>query len=74
MSEPGGSTTYLGIWYQNSITALYLGRMCDATMRPDSEQVVEVRVNCRQTVVKKGWASSAPLLILLRFTCKSKEK
>jgi hypothetical protein len=44
MREPGGSTTQSGIWYQNSVSALYLGRMCDATVRPDCEQVVEVRV------------------------------
>lgn len=44
MSEPGGSTTQSGIWYQNSVSALYLGRMCDTVARPDSEQVVEVRV------------------------------
>lgn len=44
MSEPGGSTTQSGIWFQNSVAALYLGRMCDGVSRPDSKQVVEVRV------------------------------
>src|SRR5215207_1135366 len=44
MSEPGGTTTQSGIFYQNSVSALYLGRLCDATARPDSERVVGVRV------------------------------
>ena len=55
MSEPGGSTTQSGIWYQNSVSALYLGRMCDAAVRPDSEQVVEVRVEA-PTPVKTTWS------------------
>lgn len=50
MSEPGGSTTQSGIWYQNSVAALHLGRMCDAAERPDSEQVVEVRVEAPTSV------------------------
>lgn len=50
MSEPGGSTTQSGIWYQNSVTALHLGRMCDAVARPDPEQVVEVRVEAPTSV------------------------
>src|SRR5829696_2149280 len=50
MSEPGGSTTQSGIWYQNSVSALYLGQMCDATVRPDCEQVVEVRVEAPTSV------------------------
>lgn len=50
MSEPGGSTTQSGTWYQNSVSALYLGQMCDAAVRPDSEQVVEVRVEAPTSV------------------------
>ncbi len=44
MSERGGATTQSGIIYQNSITALYLGRLCDSSERPVSEQTVSVRV------------------------------
>ena len=44
MSEPGGSTTQSGIFYQNSISALFLGRLCDAVARPDDEWVDAVRV------------------------------
>lgn len=44
MSESGGPTTQSGITYQNSISALYMGRMCDATRRPESQRVVKVRV------------------------------
>ncbi len=43
MSEPGGTTTQSGILYQNSITALYLGRLCDSAERPSSEIVISVR-------------------------------
>jgi hypothetical protein len=44
MSEAGGPTTQSGILYQNSIAALYLGRLCDAASRPDGERVIRVRV------------------------------
>ena len=44
MTERGGPTAQAGIHYQNSVSALYLGRMCDAAPRPDRERVVEVRV------------------------------
>jgi hypothetical protein len=44
MRERGGPTTQSGILYQNSVAALYLGRLCDEAPRPDSERVVRVRV------------------------------
>lgn len=44
MSERGGPTTQSGIIYQNSITALYLGKLCDSVEQPLSEQVIKVRV------------------------------
>src|SRR5882724_5039094 len=44
MAESGGPTTQSGILYQNSIAALYLGRMLDETPRHAHEQVVEVRL------------------------------
>lgn len=50
MTEPGGPTTQSGIFYQNSVSALYLGRLCDATARPDAERVVGVRVEAPSNV------------------------
>lgn len=44
MAETGGPTTQSGIHYQNSIAALYLGRLLDSRQRIASERVVEVRV------------------------------
>lgn len=44
MPELGGATTQSGVLYQNSITTLYLGRLLDASYRPDSQRVVHVRV------------------------------
>jgi hypothetical protein len=44
VAERGGPATQAGIQYQNSVSALYLGRMCDAASRPDRGRVVEVRV------------------------------
>ena len=40
MPETGGPTTQSGILYQNSIAALFLGRLCDATPRPENERVI----------------------------------
>ena len=42
MAERGGPTTQAGIHYQNSVSALYLGRLCDAAPRPERARVVEV--------------------------------
>src|SRR4051794_14818765 len=44
MPESGGPTTESGIIYQNSIAALFMGRMCDASPRPDQDRVYSVRV------------------------------
>jgi hypothetical protein len=44
MPEAGGTTTQSGILYQNSVAALFLGRLCDAAPRPDRERVMRVRV------------------------------
>ena len=51
MPERGGPTTQSGILYQNSIAALYLGRLCDATQRPASDFVQSVRVEAPEDVV-----------------------
>lgn len=50
MPEPGGTTTESGILYQNSIAALYLGRLCDDAPRPDRGRVVGVRVEAPEQV------------------------
>lgn len=42
--EAGGPTTQSGILYQNSVAALYLGRLCDTTTRPKTLIVSHVRV------------------------------
>jgi hypothetical protein len=44
MPERGGPTTQSGILYQNSVAALYLGRLCDSTLRPNNQSVIHVRV------------------------------
>lgn len=43
MTEAGGPTTHAGITYQNSIAALYLGRMLDTALRPIRDRVIKVR-------------------------------
>lgn len=44
MPERGGPTAQSGIRYQNSVAALYLGRLCDPSERRDFEQIIQVRV------------------------------
>lgn len=43
MSEGGGTSNQSGILYQDSVAALYLGRLCDPTPRPDSDAVIQVQ-------------------------------
>src|SRR4051794_33491188 len=50
MPEPGGTTTESGILYQNSIAALYLGRLCDNASRPAADRVVRVHVEAPEHV------------------------
>jgi hypothetical protein len=50
MSEPGGPTTQTGIIYQNSLAALFIGRICDPARRPERERVQEVRVEAPENV------------------------
>jgi hypothetical protein len=50
MPESGGTTTQSGILYQNSIAALYLGRLVDERARPLDERPVEVRVEAPEQV------------------------
>src|SRR5688572_25302886 len=48
MPQSGGSTTQSGIYYQNSVTALYLGRMLRA--RPGERDVTSVRAEAPESV------------------------
>ena len=50
MPERGGPTAQSGILYQNSIAALYLGRLCDTNERLSADQVVRVRVEAPESV------------------------
>lgn len=50
MAETGGPTTQSGILYQNSVAALYLGRLLDSRKRPDNEKVVHIRVEAPEHV------------------------
>ncbi len=50
MPERGGPTTQSGINYQNSIAALFLGRLCDMQMRPGRKRVIQVRVEAPSSV------------------------
>jgi hypothetical protein len=50
MVERGGPTTQSGILYQNSVAALYLGRLCDATQRPASDFLQKVRIEAPEHV------------------------
>ncbi len=44
MTERGGPTTESGIFFQNQVAALYLGRLIDPRPRPGYAAVVEVRL------------------------------
>lgn len=50
MAEAGGPATQTGIWYQNSVAALYLGDLLDLKPRPQRERVVEVRLEAPNEV------------------------
>ena len=50
MVERGGPTTQSGILYQNSVAALYLGRLCDITQRSESDSVQSVKVEALENV------------------------
>jgi hypothetical protein len=50
MVETGGPTTQAGIFYQNTIAALYLGRMLDLRPRSAKDRVLQVRVEAPEEV------------------------
>ena len=49
MAEAGGTTTQSGIYYQNSIAALYLGRLIDSS-RANEQTIDSVRVEAPEAV------------------------
>lgn len=50
MPERGGPTTQSGIYYQNAVAALYLGRLYDSLPRTKGERVIHVRVEAPTAV------------------------
>jgi len=50
MPIAGGSTTQSGIYYQNTVAALYMGRMLDPRISDLTQQVVAVRSEARAYV------------------------
>ncbi|HZG43796.1 MAG TPA: hypothetical protein VEY93_12595 [Longimicrobium sp.] len=50
MPEPGGPGTQTGIYFQNSIAALYLGRLLDLRTRSARSRVIHVRVEAPTSV------------------------
>lgn len=44
MAEAGGATTQAGIFYQNSVAALYLADLLELGVVPPRERVIEIRV------------------------------
>ena len=50
MTEPGGAAAQAGITFQNSIAALYLGRMLDLTSRRVADQVSRIRIEAPEPV------------------------
>lgn len=50
MPERGGTSTQSGILFQNSITALYLGRLLDPAQRKPSDRVIHVRAEAPSIV------------------------
>jgi hypothetical protein len=50
MPEAGGCTTQSGIYYQNSIAALHLGRMLDLRQRAEKHRVINVRLEAPENV------------------------
>jgi hypothetical protein len=50
LPEAGGPTTQSGIFYQNSIAALYLGRLLDSRPTPNGQRVVNVRLEAPEEV------------------------
>ncbi len=50
MTEAGGASTQAGIYFQNSVAALYLAQLLQLDPMPPREQVVEVRVEAPTAV------------------------
>ena len=65
MPESGGPTTQSGIYFQNSLAALYLGRLCDPRPMPYSERIISVRIEAPEYVddIVATFADNSRLLI-----------
>jgi hypothetical protein len=50
MPEAGGPATQAGIFFQNTVAALYLGRMLDMRLRARRDRVLHVRVEAPEDV------------------------
>src|SRR5687768_3943132 len=50
VAEAGGPTTHAGIFYQNTIAGLYLGRMLDLGPRSARDRVTRVRLEAPEAV------------------------
>ena len=65
MTEAGGPTTQSGILYQNSIAALYLGRLLDLRPVPAGKRVSTVRLEAPERIddIVIGFTNGSRLLI-----------
>jgi hypothetical protein len=63
--EAGGPTTQSGILYQNSIAALYLGRLLDLRPVPVGKRVTSVRLEAPEQIddIVVGYSNGSRLLI-----------
>src|SRR5262245_1615175 len=50
MAEAGGPANQAGIYFQNTIAALYLGRMVDLRSRARRDRILHVRVEAPEAV------------------------
>ncbi|MGM4923423.1 NACHT domain-containing protein [Tardiphaga sp. 804_B3_N1_9] len=65
MPEAGGPTAQSGILYQNSIAALYLGRLLDLRPTPSGKRISSIRLEAPEQVddIVINYASGSRLLI-----------
>ncbi|WOR14355.1 NACHT domain-containing protein [Hyphomonas sp. FCG-A18] len=76
MTESGGTAAQAGIMFQNSIAALYLGRMLDLTSRRLADQVLKVRVEAPEPVddIVVGMADGSREFVQAKLTLKRGSK
>lgn len=70
MAEAGGTSTPSGIWYQNSVAALHMGRMLDTRARPIGDRVLSVGVEAPDHVddIVVRYADGATRFIQAKLT------